>query len=211
MNAMSSPKLWRGQSLQDRSTERRTEILDAAESLLGEGGAPAVTMRAVVRKANLSPRYFYESFGSREELLAAVYDRVEADLLARMSDLDLTGSLRATVRTVLEEFRAFFAEEPRRVRVLLREPLANDVLREHSSTKLPAFVRSMVPLLGTHPGRELDEQSWAVAATALSGALVALYVDYVDGRLDIDADRLVEAAVDLVFAISGIADPSATT
>lgn len=44
-------------------------------SLLGDGGAVAVTMRAVVRAAQLSPRYFYESFASREELLFAVHDR----------------------------------------------------------------------------------------------------------------------------------------
>ena len=82
---MGSPKLWRGQTLDDRSSTRREEILAAAYSLLGDAGAQAVTMRAVIRETNLSPRYFYESFASRDELVTAVYDRVEA----QMFDLSL--------------------------------------------------------------------------------------------------------------------------
>ena len=72
---MNSPKLWRGQTLQDRSSDRREQILVVGEQLLGSGGVAAVTMRAVTRQANLSPRYFYETFDSREDLVIAVYDR----------------------------------------------------------------------------------------------------------------------------------------
>ncbi|WP_328821036.1 hypothetical protein [Nocardia sp. CY41] len=49
---MSTPKLWRGQTPQDRSGDRREQLLDVAFDLLGTGGSAAVTMRAVTRQVN---------------------------------------------------------------------------------------------------------------------------------------------------------------
>ncbi|MGV9713655.1 TetR/AcrR family transcriptional regulator [Gordonia sp. NPDC003424] len=202
---MSSPKLWRGQPLDVRSSERREEILAVAEALLGDSGASAVTMRAVVRAANLSPRYFYESFASTDELLTAVYDRVEAQMIERITSVGTKDTLRKSVRAIFEAFRDFFDDDPRRARILLREPLANEVLREHSAARIPAFVRTLTPVLGRDSVAD-DDASLAISATALSGALVALYLDYSDGRLRVDPERLVDAAVDLVFAIAGLTD-----
>ncbi len=134
---MNTSKVWGGQSPQDRSSSRRESLLSAAEALLGDGGAVAVTMRAVVRAAQLSPRYFYESFASREELLFAVHDRVEDQLLQRLQNVSSSGDLRDAVRSSFEIIRDFFEEDPRRARILLREPLADDMLRSHSATPYP--------------------------------------------------------------------------
>ncbi len=49
---VSTPKLWRGQTPQDRSGDRREQLLDVAFDLLGTGGSAAVTMRAVTRQVN---------------------------------------------------------------------------------------------------------------------------------------------------------------
>lgn len=206
----SSPKTWGGRTLDDRSADRRGTLLDAAEELLGDGGASAVTMRAVVRTADLSPRYFYESFASREELLAAVYDRTEAALLAALADLDTSQDFRGVVRSTIERLRVFFAADPRRARILLREPLADDTLRSHSTSRMPLFVQALLPLLGAHGAAfaTLPEQGtgrWKVTMTALSGALVAVYLEYVDGRIEIEPDELVDSAVDLVFSLLRLA------
>ncbi|MFW0793023.1 TetR/AcrR family transcriptional regulator [Gordonia sp. CPCC 205515] len=201
---MTTPKLWRGQTLSDRATARREEFVAVAEDMLGEQGAAAVTMRAVVRTANLSPRYFYESFASREELLRAVYDRAEAAMIDRLATIDTSTDTRTTILTALEELRDFFTEDPRRARILLREPLADDVLREHSSAQVPIFTALMAPLLANAAPTPGEEAAWAITSTALSGALVALYLDYIDDRLAVAPDRLVDSAVDLVFAICGL-------
>lgn len=201
---MGSPKLWRGQTLDDRSSTRREEILAAAYSLLGDAGAQAVTMRAVIRETNLSPRYFYESFASRDELVTAVYDRVEAQMFDHVAAVDTSGDLRQSIRGILDAFRDFFEADPRRARILLREPLGDEILREHSAARRPAFARMLFPLLGDDTLQSRDDESVAITTTALTGALVALYLDYCDGRLAVDADRLVDAAVALVHAISGL-------
>lgn len=200
---MDSPKKWRGQTLVDRSLDRREQMLDAGEELLGTGGAAAVTMRAVIRQVNLSPRYFYETFDSREDLIVAVYDRVELRLFERMQPVRTDAGLRVAIRSIFEICAAYFEEDPRRARILLREPLADDTLRRHGSDRAPAFLRMLVPLLGAEAGAvtpETDEDV-ALAATALSGALISLYLDWVDGRLLVDRDRLADTAVEVVFAL----------
>ena len=199
---MSSPKLWRGQTLEDRSTDRREQMLAGAETLLGTGGTAAVTMRAVVREAGLSPRYFYESFSSTEELVTAVYDRVTEQLLARIAVIELPADRRGNVRALLEGFREFFQDEPGRARILLREPLADDVLRAHRAATVPGFVQAVLAMVTDE--NSLAPERVAVISSALTGALVALYLDHIDGRLALTPEQLSDAAVDLVFAVTRI-------
>ncbi|MFF0457517.1 TetR/AcrR family transcriptional regulator [Nocardia africana] len=200
-----APKLWRGQTLRDRSEERRDQLLDCAFDLLGTGGANAVTMRAVTRQANLSPRYFYESFDSREALVTAVYDRTEAALRERLSVLASGTDPRATIRTALETCADFFEEDPRRARVLLREPLADDDLRRHITQRTPAVIRALAPLLGD--GAEGlfagSDTTLATIGTALAGALTSIYLEWTDGHLTIERDRLVDAAAGIVAGLLG--------
>lgn len=199
---MSSPKLWRGQTLKDRSLDRREQMLDVGEELLGTGGVSAVTTRAVMRQTNLSPRYFYETFDSREDLIIAVYDRVESRLFERMRGVRTADGLRAAIREIFEICAQYFEEDPGRARILLREPLADDTLRRHSADRAPTFLRMLIPVLGAEAGAIVpaDEEALAIAATALSGSLVSLYLDWVDGRLSVSRERLATAAVATVFA-----------
>ncbi|NKY61074.1 TetR/AcrR family transcriptional regulator, partial [Nocardia flavorosea] len=200
---MNSPKLWRGQTLQDRSSDRREQILAVGEQLLGSGGVAAVTMRAVTRQANLSPRYFYETFDTREDLVVAVYDRVEMGLFERLQDVPLEAGLPAVVRHSCEICAGYFEEDPGRARILLREPLADDTLRRHRADRAPAFLRMLIAVLGAEAGAMAPrtDEDLAIAATALSGALVSLYLEWVDGDLEADRDRIIDAAVDIVFAL----------
>ncbi|MCX0274267.1 TetR/AcrR family transcriptional regulator [Nocardia zapadnayensis] len=200
---MNAPKLWRGRTLDARSAERREQLVDVGFELLGTDGSAAVTMRAVTRLANLSPRYFYESFADRRALIVAVYDRLETELLTRLSTVDPGGDLHTTIRAALQICAAYFEEDPRRARVLLREPLTDDALRAHSADRLPAFLRTMVPALGEEVGALIpdSEETLAIIGTALGGALVALYVDWIDGRLPVPRDRLVDTATALVLSL----------
>jgi AcrR family transcriptional regulator len=204
---VNAPRLWRGQTLRDRSGDRREQLLDVGFELLGTAGTSAVTMRAVTRQANLSPRYFYESFDSRETLIRAVYDRVEAALRERVAAIEPAPDPRVAVRSALRICADFFEEDPRRARVLLREPLADDDLRRHVARRTPAVVRAFSPVLGTAAVGLFasSDETLAAIGAALAGALTAIYVDWVDGRLPMDRDRLVDTAGDIVVALLSIA------
>jgi AcrR family transcriptional regulator len=64
-----------GQTAEQRRAARRERLLDAGLELFGTAGYAATAIEALCRRARLNPRYFYEQFSSREELLGAVYDR----------------------------------------------------------------------------------------------------------------------------------------
>ncbi len=198
---MTSPKVWRGQTLEVRSVDRRTQLIQAGFELLGDHGASGLTMRAACRTAGLSLRYFYESFSNREQLVMAVYDAISDELRDRVGSVDSSGDLESTIRTALDECATFFEEDPRRARVLLREPLADDTLRAHSSQQVPIFVLSVAAMLGS--GREAlsitSESTLAMSASALSGALASLFLDWSDGHLEVSKAEVAEFAGDLVF------------
>ena len=71
---------WAGVPAEERAAERRAQLIDAGFDLLGTEGDAGTTVRAVCQRARLNPRYFYESFADRDELLVAVYDHVVAEL-----------------------------------------------------------------------------------------------------------------------------------
>lgn len=200
---MPEAKVWRGQTLHDRSVGRRDELLRAGEILMGSQGAAAATMRAVCRQANLSPKYFYESFANPEALLIAVYDSVEQRLLDHIVEKRL-GANQLSLESVLELCADFFEANPGAARVLLREPLGNDVLRAHSASRAGIFIKALTPLLAAEVP-DVDDDEMAALSTCLSGALIALYLDWSDGRLQMPRAKVADAAVRVVAAIAGAA------
>ena len=55
---------WAGTTLADRRADRRRRLLDVGLDLLGSRGSAAVSVRSVCRTAQLTDRYFYESFAA---------------------------------------------------------------------------------------------------------------------------------------------------
>lgn len=79
-------RVWGGTTLDARRDARRERLLDVGIDLLGTQGSAAVTVRAVCRAAQLTDRYFYESFPDRDALLVAVYDRVGGEAQQVLAD-----------------------------------------------------------------------------------------------------------------------------
>ena len=57
-----------------RRKETMREILVAARELLLEVGPEALSLRQVARRADFSPASLYNYFGSRDEIIAALFD-----------------------------------------------------------------------------------------------------------------------------------------
>ncbi|MBD2858029.1 TetR/AcrR family transcriptional regulator [Spongiibacter sp. KMU-158] len=71
---------YRGESITKRRSDRRRQLMKAGLRLIGEHGYAKTTVKAVCQEAQLTERYFYESFKNREQLLAEVY-REQTDAL----------------------------------------------------------------------------------------------------------------------------------
>ena len=182
---------WSGVPLEDRQALRRDELIDAGTALLGGESGPALTVRAVCKAAGLTERYFYESFTDRDEFVRAVYD----DVCARAVSA-LTSS--TTARDAVERFVALMVDDPTRGRVLLLAPTVEPVLTRSGASWMPSFIE----LLQHKVTRitEIEEPSaQAMAATGLLGALTALFIAYLDGRLAATREQFIDHCVDMVL------------
>lgn len=177
-----------------RATARRDLLVDAAFDLLGSEGWAAVTVRGVCRAARMHPRYFYQAFSDTEDLLVAVFDRLIADLRQAVDDEVAAAGSSPTVRSqaALGAVARFVTEDRRRARVLYTEALGNDRLNRRRLDAVQQFVGLLVPA-GDYPAAQ-------IAAHIAVGGFTSALVAWLDGRLDVPLDDLVEHGSTILLA-----------
>ena len=187
----------------DRKAERRQRLLDAAFDLLGTEGSAATTVRAVCAHSRLNPRYFYESFPDLDALAVAVYDRVVEELGREVVAARAAAGPdpQARTRAGVARIVGFVDEDRRRARVLYVEALGNEALNRRRIETGHAIV-AMV---------EQDADIGRIAAAMLVGGLSELVLAWVDGRIDVDRDQLVDQATALVVALAQASTTRPTT
>ena len=159
----------------ERRSRRRTALLDAALDLLAEGGAGAVTKRAVCARARLNDRYFYEHFADRDTLLEALSEDVTAHGIDSVVTATLAAGpdIRTRIAAAAESALDFLDTDPRRHALLLNS---------HST---PVLQR----------GRVTTQRS-------IADAMAAVTRDVIDGPAPLDIDMtayvLVSGTLELV-------------
>ncbi|ORB11083.1 TetR/AcrR family transcriptional regulator [Mycobacterium noviomagense] len=180
---------WSGVPLEDRHALRRDRLIAAGVQLLGDESGPAVTVRAVCRKAGLTERYFYESFADRDEFVRAVYD----DVCTRAMSTLMSAT---TPREAVEQFVALMVDDPVRGRVLLLAPGVEPVLTRSGAEWMPSFIE----LLQRKLTRISDPVRQNMVATSLIGGLTALFTAYLDGRLTATRAQFIDYCVDMLLS-----------
>src|SRR3954464_6583658 len=176
---------WVGLSPVARKAERRTMLLDATFDLLGTEGAEATTVRAVCVKAQLNPRYFYESFDDLDSLVVAVYDRVVEALANEVVDAQLAAPSepRAQLHAAIETSVRFVDEDRRRGKVLYVEALGNEALnrrRKEAGHTLVGLVEQAAA--DKHGALPPGERIGRIGAAILVGGISELLVEWLHGR-----------------------------
>jgi AcrR family transcriptional regulator len=198
------PSRWAGLSPDDRRAGRRELLLDVAYELLGTEGWSGTTVRAVCTAARLNPRYFYESFADLDELLIAVYDRVIEEL-----GREVLGAIaaapddaRAQSRAAIESIVRFVDEDRRRARVLYIEALGNEALN-HRRIETAHQVVSVVELVATerHGPPPPGEQIGRIGASILVGGTGELVVAWLEGRITVTREQLIDDATEMFIAV----------
>lgn len=108
-----------GVSASDRRAERRAKLLLAGRRIWGESGLDDVSVRGVCAQAGLGPRYFYEQFADRDELLLAVADqfRDEVNALLLTEGLGAPGDFGAKLKAALTALLELMAGDPHAHRI----------------------------------------------------------------------------------------------
>jgi AcrR family transcriptional regulator len=162
-------RTYAGLSAQERSTRRHEQFLDAGLAVFADRGWTAGTVADVCRAAALSPRYFYELFGSGrigEQVLATVRTAVAAP--AR--------DPQARARAVLQALAEYFVADPRTVRVALMESLATEEFCRDRRALLESFSALAARLMRSLRQEPAGEGDLDVSAAVLTGGLVELLI-----------------------------------
>src|SRR6476659_9938831 len=69
-------------------SDRRTEILDAAERCFARSGFHQASMQEICAEAGMSPGNLYRYFASKEALIAGISERNRADAVAGFARVD---------------------------------------------------------------------------------------------------------------------------
>ena len=198
------PTRWVGVSPAGRRAERRTLLLDAAFDLLGTVGWPGTTVRAVCQAARLNPRYFYESFDDLDALVVAVYDRLVAQLGEEVrAATDAAGDdRREQTRAAIGRIASFVDDDRRRARVLYVEALGNEALNRRRIETGHALVAAVEQYAAERHGPPPPgEQIGRIGAALLVGGTSELIVAWLDGRIDMTRDQLVDDTTALFLAL----------
>lgn len=119
---------YRGIQAADRLTDRRERLLAAGLDLLGAPETTELTVRGVCSRAGLAARYFYESFADKDELVAAVFDRVVDGLAASTQAAVAAAPPAQQTRAGMAHLVTAAAEDARVGRMLFSTQLANATL-----------------------------------------------------------------------------------
>ena len=122
MNPMATAsRTYGGVSVDQRRATRRAALIEAALDLFGEGGAQAVSKRAVCARAKLNDRYFYEHFTDSDALLEAIVRDLTAGGLEAVGAAaqGVGPDLRARVHATADAALDYLVADPRRGQLLL--------------------------------------------------------------------------------------------
>lgn len=191
-----------GEDGDSRVARRRATLIDAALELLGASDGGSITVRGVCREAGLTTRYFYESFGSIEELVSAAFDEVIGEISERglagfALGADMTGMVAGAVGAIID----VVAEDRRKGRLLFSQSLQSPTIaaKRMESTDLFAglTLRSASGVLDVKVGPEAF-----AAANFQVGGFARVIAAWLDGHVDLDRDSLVDICVRLMTALA---------
>jgi AcrR family transcriptional regulator len=156
----------------------RAALVLAAIELLEESGETELSLRAVARRAGVSPAAPYRHYADREALVSAVAAVGYRELAERLAAAHPAPSTPEQLASVAIAYVQFALERPALFRIMFGEPCDRDNdERVAATTAVSAYVRSIAQR--TFP--QADAEALATAIWALVHGLAFLYLD---GKLD---------------------------
>jgi len=122
---MATERQYGGHSADERRLARRERLIEAAIRVYGEVGYRNATVKAVCEAAELTERYFYESFASSEALLMAAFETVSHRLIDCLDRIraEHTGSADDRCHAVLRTYFQALKDDPVGARLFVLEIL----------------------------------------------------------------------------------------
>ncbi|MGY1866936.1 TetR/AcrR family transcriptional regulator [Nocardia gipuzkoensis] len=110
----------RGLDAEQRSAQRRSQLLDAATELFAEQGFAGTSIEQICQRAYVGTKGFYDHFESKEACYLALLEQVTAQIQQRVADIAATTADAAWPQRVAAIVGAFvhaITDDPRLGRV----------------------------------------------------------------------------------------------
>lgn len=204
--AATTGRTYGGVSPEQRRSDRRARLVDAGLALYGTRGFAATSIDAVCAEAGLTKRYFYESFGSAEDLLSAVYLDATARVQGRVADAVLAAGddLQAAVGAGITAYFHEIDQDRRTANVILSELLSltgstREAIRgaTHTWTALIASVLGERQYRG-HDTRLVAASIWAL----LAGSAIRWALDEYAEPVDVLVALISDVVTDLLAGVT---------
>jgi AcrR family transcriptional regulator len=194
-----SARPYRGVEAAVRLATRRSQLLGAGLDLLGADrqDAAELTVRGICRRAGLAARYFYESFADKDEFVAAVFDRVIADLAATTQAAVAAAPPEEQTRAGMANVVRTIGGDPRVGRLLFSAQLANAVLVRKRVESSALFAM----LSGRHVENALrvpENDRIKTAAHFVVGGVAQTISAWLAGEVRLDPDQLIDQLASLL-------------
>jgi AcrR family transcriptional regulator len=156
----------------------RAACLRAAMELLEESGETALSLRAVARRAGVSPAAPYRHYADREALVSAVAAVGYRELAERLAAAHPSPSTPGQLAGVAVAYVEFALQRPALFRIMFGEQCdPNDHERVAATAAVSLYVRGIVERVFP----DADAEALATAIWALVHGLAFLHLD---GKLD---------------------------
>jgi AcrR family transcriptional regulator len=162
-----------GMAMEARTAARREDLIESGIELIGTRGIKRTKVTDVCRQAELTERYFYESFPNLEAFTFAVVQAVAVKAGVRMFTAALSETdVRKQGHRIIAECLAIVEEDPRVGRIMLVETLrAGGALSELRTTTLVAAGNLLRLAMDPESGDRIPELVTSLIASAMSGDL----------------------------------------
>jgi AcrR family transcriptional regulator len=189
---------------QERQRQRKVKLIEAALAVFGEQGYHQSTVRDVCGSAQLTSRYFYESFDSMEALFRAVYVAVNRELMQStiMALAQCQPDPEKLAEAALRTFLQFIRDDPRRARVALIDALnvgegmyaLTDQASQDFAHLIAGFMAQMFPNL------ESQGLDYKMLANGLVGANTRIATQWVADKCKAPLDDVLRNSLALFKA-----------
>lgn len=177
-----------------RTTARKNQILDAAVAVFAEQGFHTTTIHAIAQRAGIADGTIYNYFGSKTDLLLAIFERMREAVLRDApptfpGELELREALALALKQALsalqdDQFALF--------RVVMSEMMVNAELRQQYVDAILAPTLQTADVLvaaeAERRGIDLDPAQARLAVRTVSATVTGLMLAHVLGDETVQAE-----------------------
>ena len=201
MDPMAQVRPYRGVEAADRVAERRRRFLEAGLDIVGsDSDLSELTVRGICRRAGVALRYFYESFTDKDDLIAAVFDWVIADIAATTQAAVAAAPPKEQSRAGMANIVRTIAADTRVGRLLFSSQLSNPVVVRKRTESFALMAMLTFQHAGALGAQNTDRIK--AASHFVVGGVTQMITAWLAGVIDLDNDQLVDQLAAMIDALA---------